>query len=427
MPANLWFTRELRTALISLYDPVTLRASPLTELFDPGQRSDPVSILRRTLLDGVESLRPTRDTPQGSRAWRVYQILRRRYTEGLSQRQVAGDLGLSIRQLQREEKLAREMLADHLWLAYHLEENALQVAAAEPDEDQETVEEAPVQSVQEELEWLRSSVPLQLTDVGELIQEVLETVEPLMALPEITAVVQPEGERHVALRAAIVRQALLDILSTAIRYAQDGRLHIQTELPPQQVLIRVSAYPGREPFGRGHTQANLQSESLAMAAQLIQLCNGSLHWDTAHGAPPELGAKFTATIVLPAPEQTLVLVVDDNADALQLAQRYLSNTRYLFIGTQDAARGLELAAELGPAAVLLDVMMPGRDGWTLLGQLREHPKTGHIPVIVCTILSQRELALALGAAGFIRKPVKRAELLSMLGQLVAPSSESPSP
>jgi CheY-like chemotaxis protein len=63
---------------------------------------------------------------------------------------------------------------------------------------------------------------------------------------------------------------------------------------------------------------------------------------------------------------------------------------------------------------VLDVMMPEQDGWTLLGQLREHPTTRGVPIIVCTILPQEQLALTLGAAEFIRKPVSRKTLLSAL-------------
>jgi CheY-like chemotaxis protein len=79
---------------------------------------------------------------------------------------------------------------------------------------------------------------------------------------------------------------------------------------------------------------------------------------------------------------------------------------------------LTLARELTPQLILLDVMMPGRDGWTALGQLREHPQTQHIPIIVCSIVSQRELALALGAVAFLRKPVSREDLLAALNHWV---------
>ena len=59
-------------------------------------------------------------------------------------------------------------------------------------------------------------------------------------------------------------------------------------------------------------------------------------------------------------------------------------------------------------------MTLGQDGWTLLSQLREHPNTRNIPVIVCTILAHKQLAVTLGAADFIRKPVRRADFLAAL-------------
>ena len=120
-----------------------------------------------------------------------------------------------------------------------------------------------------------------------------------------------------------------------------------------------------------------------------------------------------------------VLMIDDNADALQLLQRYLSNSRYHFVGTQDPQRGLAMAEEQAPQIIVLDVMMPERDGWTVLGQLREHPKTHDIPVIVCSILSQEQLALTLGAAQFLRKPVTRQALLSALDHQIEPATRKP--
>jgi len=62
----------------------------------------------------------------------------------------------------------------------------------------------------------------------------------------------------------------------------------------------------------------------------------------------------------------------------------------------------------------VDVMMPGVDGWELLGRLRQHPLTGHIPIVVCTVLTQEELALSLGASDFLPKPVARQAFLEAL-------------
>jgi CheY-like chemotaxis protein len=68
---------------------------------------------------------------------------------------------------------------------------------------------------------------------------------------------------------------------------------------------------------------------------------------------------------------------------------------------------------------VLDVMLPGIDGWELLGRLREHPQTKDVPVVVCTILSQQQLALTLGATDFLRKPITRDAFLATLDRQIA--------
>jgi CheY-like chemotaxis protein len=111
---------------------------------------------------------------------------------------------------------------------------------------------------------------------------------------------------------------------------------------------------------------------------------------------------------------TLVLVIDDNADVLQLYERYVVGTRYRLTICQEAEQALQLAASLQPKIIMVDIMMPGLDGWSLLGQLCHHPATSSIPVIVSTIVSERDLALTLGAVDFVQKPVTRGEFLDAL-------------
>jgi CheY-like chemotaxis protein len=107
-------------------------------------------------------------------------------------------------------------------------------------------------------------------------------------------------------------------------------------------------------------------------------------------------------------------VIDDNADTLQLLRRYSAGSRYHLFTTQDPETALALAAQHRPEIIVLDVMMPGIDGWKVLTQLRQHPSTEQIPIVVCTILPQRETALSLGASGFVRKPVTRRSFLVAL-------------
>lgn len=416
------FERHLRAALISLYNPSVLRGSPLAEVFGVDQRGDLVSALRRTLIDAIESLRPNESTPLGSKTWRVYQVLRRRYTEQLTQREVASDLGLSIRQLQREERLAREVLADYLWTVHNLDAKVLLTSASTRAGDQTPPGETRVLTRAQELEWLRSSVPAQMIDITEEIQGVLEILGPLSESSGVSVEYVERAAQadlpHLYLQEPMLRQALLHVVSTAIRCVPGGRVRIQAEALPQQVHVHIHATT------RGNApprQLQEFAESLEMAQQLIQPSRGSL--ETIPTGTE--GGGFTARIALPVAEQVTVLAIDDNADTLLLFQRYLSGRRYRFIGTQDPQRGLELAEEVRPQVIVLDVMMPGRDGWTLLGQLREHPKIGGTPIVVCTILPGEQLALTLGAAGFIRKPVSRAEFLAALEHLLDQSLKGP--
>jgi CheY-like chemotaxis protein len=82
-----------------------------------------------------------------------------------------------------------------------------------------------------------------------------------------------------------------------------------------------------------------------------------------------------------------------------------------------ATAGLELAEQLVPDAIILDVMMPDMDGWELLQRLRSLPSTSAIPVIICSVFSDPELAFSLGASAVLSKPVKQADILETLRQL----------
>jgi CheY-like chemotaxis protein len=155
-----------------------------------------------------------------------------------------------------------------------------------------------------------------------------------------------------------------------------------------------------------------------MAHRLAELCGAKL----THTIDQ---VSFDATVTLPELEQWPVLAIDDNADTLQLLERYTSGTRYRLVGTQDPERALALAEQILPQLIVLDVMMPQTDGWRVLSQLRQHPLTSSIPVIVCTILAQEALALSLGASAFVRKPVTRQEFLTALDRQCATRASAP--
>jgi CheY-like chemotaxis protein len=130
-------------------------------------------------------------------------------------------------------------------------------------------------------------------------------------------------------------------------------------------------------------------------------------------------------LVLPAVARFPVLVIDDNADTLRLFERYVSGTRYHLAGVRHSDEAFGQLATFSPQIIVLDVMMPETDGWRVMGRLREHPATQGVPILVCTILAQEELALSLGASAFIQKPVTRQSFLTALDRLVASMETGP--
>lgn len=412
------FEEHLRRVLNALYDPAVLRASPLVEVFELAERRDPVSELQRLLIRAIEALGPSVGAPRDSRAWRIHQILRRRYVEQLPQRQVAADLGLSRRQLQREERAAREVLAAYLWARYNVGAKVEQLIVSSPAAGEEpAAPQSAAAARAQELARLSATVQAQKTDIQELIRDVLETIKPLLTASAVSVheIIEP-GLPPRLLKASVLRQALLNILTAAVRYASGGQIEVSASSQAGATHIIVRAYSSQRlaPF-----EDETYTASLEIAQALIQLLGGALkvQSDTADGETVE------AIIELHPEERMTVLVIDDNEDALRLIQRYLQGSCYQFVGTSDPLEGVQLAQQLSPHAIVLDVMMPEHDGWMLLGQLREHPATRGTPVIVCTILAQEELAIALGAADYIRKPVTRATLLAALDRLVAHSSQ----
>jgi len=172
------------------------------------------------------------------------------------------------------------------------------------------------------------------------------------------------------------------------------------------VRVRSSEYPS----GPKPALAD-EANRLNIAGQLADLCGSRLRLaiDT---------TRFDAALTLPVLEQRPVLVIDDSADTLELLCRYAAGTRYRLITTQDPERALDLAAKHAPEIIVLDVMMPQVDGWELLGRLRQHPLTSRLPILVCTILAQQELALLLGASAFVGKPVMQQAFLTALDQQI---------
>lgn len=133
----------------------------------------------------------------------------------------------------------------------------------------------------------------------------------------------------------------------------------------------------------------------------------------------------SVSFLLPTGSRTrTVLIVDDEPSALELFRSYLSGLSYEVITESKAENVLPSVAANGPDLVMLDVMMPAMDGWEVLQRLRHMPAMHDVPIVACSVLNDADLAYALGAAHFLKKPVLRHQLIRVVDQLLGTESKS---
>ncbi len=387
------FVDQLQHALINLYDPVALLDNPLTAQVGAGGR-DATGVLRQTLTAAIDALAPDASVPPHAPLAQAYQLLYQRFVEQFTQKEVAADLGLSVRQLRRREKRALQLLANRIAAQFGSPAaHELDVAPAEADQT--------TPSRRAELAWSQRTFADERVETADLLASVMAVAAPLLQSLGVRVEVDlPETLPRLLVEPVSVRQALLGLLAT-LAHAR----------PPQPLYVRAAAQRDRVEIAieHGHAAGALAldkgeaAENLRMAETLLDAVGGQLRVDGG-------GVR----LLLPCEEQISVLVVEDNPDTLQLLTRYAANTRYQLVGVREATQAVARAVELIPDLIVLDVMLPEIDGWQLLGQLRAHPHLEGIPVIVCTILPQAALARSLGADAFLRKPVGHADFLAAL-------------
>lgn len=400
------FIQDIHFALQNLYDPVVLLKSRLVVLLKLESRPNPGLALQDLITSSIEALRPRLDVPLHSNAWRLFNVLTLRFVEQSSQSLVADTLGLSVRQLRRHEKGAEQLLSEFIWKSYHLADSAVII---ENEQNLNTTDEhiKIFASQEDELVWLKESIPDTLADVAELIKTTITTINPVILKNGINIFYHIGKETNeVTGPVSIMRQTLINLMLGMVNLQGCTLIDISHEFPDQtRLIIKITTNVKAE-----NLDTNQIDDYLSMAKNLARLFDGEI---TSLEIP-----TYEVSLLIPLKEKIPVLFVDDNADTLQLFQRYLSGSNYQFYGVQNPDRALNIALEIKPKVVLMDVMMPGMDEWELLGRFRNHPEFEKVPVVICTILPHEELALALGATGFIRKPVIRQAFLSVLDQQI---------
>jgi len=414
------FLEQVEDAYAHLYDLVYLRTHPLTALLisDPSlDRKERAWQLHSLLLESIEELDPGPQAPVDSWEWRRYHLLHYRYREGWTPQAVAKRLGISLRHVYREEKRAFKAIAEVLW--HQVQAN---LPGEAPTEEPGAI---PLQRLELlRLEAERLSRKGQQTSLRDVIEGLVPLLQRLARQRGMQMSVHiPEYLPHLAAHAEILRQILLGLFGYLTTGREGGHIWLQAVKLGNEVSIRLIFQQGAE----GQNVNLLNTPLLSSEEELIKLTVLE-ELATLHGLSlqrlSEREDSIGFELLLPATQPRTILIVDDNEDTLHLFCRYLAGAGYRVITARSGAEALRLAEELQPYAITLDLMMTDQDGWEVLQSLTYHPRLKEIPILVCTVLAERDLALALGAAGFLSKPVSQSDLLTALQALEQDRSHS---
>jgi len=246
-----------------------------------------------------------------------------------------------------------------------------------------------------------------------------------------------------------LRQILLNLLSNACKFTKQGEIKLRVKKivdAPNWIEIAVADTGiGMTPeqqskLFKEFTQVDSSTVrqyggtglGLAIARKLARMMGG----DVTVASEPGKGSVFTVRLPAGAHSQARssvgsdgrlsatfdrVLVIDDDATARELIADHLKAEGFSVVTAEGGVEGLKLAKELRPTAITLDVMMPDLDGWSVLAALRQDPELAEIPVIMITIVDEHRRGIALGAAGYLTKPIDRERLRRMIGRFQAPA------
>jgi CheY-like chemotaxis protein len=402
------FHKQIRYALNHLYHPQQLRKSILVEWFGLSGRPDTYSALQITLSEAIQSLRPVQYEPMQSEARKIFEILSMRYIQQFDQQEVAHHMGVSERQFRREQDRAIDILADFLRKKYP-------PPAAQPKTQSSAPDQAEPPAAKDswdnagEWGWLKNTHSESITNTSQSIRGIVSLIQPVASQYQVDLAFNiPDLLPDLAIHPVALRQILLNTLRVAIAHGSGSQVSLQVVSWETTLELHVTAHALADRDGKaGFDQ---EGNLLEIAERLAGLCHSRLIIDDQQD-------HFKASLQLPVVEGLPVLVIDDNRDIIELLQRYTTGTRYHVIGLDDPELMFATIASSGARLIILDVMMPKIDGWELLGRLRQHPLTSHLPVIIFSILAQEELALSLGARSLLVKPVTQEKFLAEMDRV----------
>jgi signal transduction histidine kinase/DNA-binding response OmpR family regulator len=290
-------------------------------------------------------------------------------------------------------------------------------------------------------------------EVLNTIQDVITTSKPLLDKNTNVLDVQTTSELG-TMRADMTkfRQILFNLISNASKFTEKGKITLTAsrETLNYKEWISISVTDtgiGMTPeqmdkLFKEFTQADSSTTrkyggtglGLVISKRFCEMMGGTIAVESESGK----GTKFTVRLpaevatpevkpkpalppvispVLPKPTakpQETVLVIDDDQTVLELMQRFLEKEGFNVVTASSGEEGLKRAQELKPKMITLDVMMPHMDGWQVLTTLKANPEVAQIPVIMLTMVDEKNMGYALGATDYLMKPIDKNYLVSIL-------------
>jgi CheY-like chemotaxis protein len=291
-----------------------------------------------------------------------------------------------------------------------------------------------------------------------LIDVCLHTVEPMVKSERLRLVKELEADLlPLFTDQDRLKQILINFLSNAVKFTEEGTLTVTAQRRDEEIAIAVAdtgiGIPQEalehifEEFRQVDSSTTRQyggtGLGLSISRHLARLLGGDITVQSTVGVgstftvtiPLRYGAAQPATRVAAAPSREelaavpeadkVVLVIDDDPDVIYLLRENLTEAGYHVVGAASGEEGLQKARKLRPFAITLDILMPQQDGWQMLHELKTDALTRNIPIIVLSIVDNKELAYRLGAFDCLLKPLDREVMLATLARIASPPRSLP--
>jgi signal transduction histidine kinase/CheY-like chemotaxis protein len=294
---------------------------------------------------------------------------------------------------------------------------------------------------------------LETFEIGSLLEDVASTIHPLVE----------KNHNHLEVRGAAqagtmhadvtrLRQVLFNLLSNACKFTERGSIVLEVareggEESDEVVFRLTDSGIGMTPEQQSRLfEAFMQADAstsrrfggtglgLAISRRFCRMMGG----DIAVASEPGRGSTFTVRLPATVPEHVArgpepeprqpvgtVLVIDDDRDACELLARSLTKEGFRVVTAATGEEGLKAARKHKPDAITLDVLMPGMDGWAVLKTLKSDPEVARVPVVMISMVDERDMGRALGAADYLPKPIDRDRLSAVLRRFRGPHSPCP--